>query len=135
MRDDAAESLDAALRAIAAAQGIPGFQLMLAHTSGDVWGLSYGVTEVSGCSRVSPTTRFPMASVTKVATAIAIHAEVGAGRLSLESSLSALLPDLEWSDARAHGVTLGQLLSHTAGLGDFDPPRGLTTRRRGTTPS
>ena len=117
----AAAHLEAALRVIAQAQQIPGFQLTVVRASGDVWGHSYGVTEASGASPVTSRTRFPLASVTKVATALVIHSEVGAGRLSLASGLGALLPDVSWSDPRAKGVTLQQLLSHTAGLGDFDP--------------
>ena len=61
---------------------------------------------------------FPVASVTKLATALAVLRLVDGGALALDERLDLYLP--EAAAARA-GVTLRRLLSHTAGL-PYDLP-------------
>jgi beta-lactamase class C len=56
---------------------------------------------------------FPVASITKLATALAVLRLVDQGRLGLDDELAALLPD---AAAARPGVTLRGLLSHAAGL-------------------
>lgn len=65
-------------------------------------------------------TPFDMASITKVeATTAAILQLVGAGRLSLDDRLGALLPAFQGTDKAA--ITVRQLLTHRAGLWEWQP--------------
>ncbi len=115
------DALAASLRAVAEAQSIPGFVAAIVAGDDIVFRLTHGVTDLEAPSAVTLDTRFPLASVTKVATAAAIHAEAAQGTLQLGDRLSRLLPDVAWADPRAARITLARLLSHTAGLDDFDP--------------
>ena len=60
-------------------------------------------------------TLFPVASVTKLATALAVLRLCAAGQLALDDALSAHLPQ---AAAAVGGVTLRTLLCHTSGLPD-----------------
>ncbi len=63
-------------------------------------------------------TRFRMASMGKMFTAVAVLQLAQAGRLDLDAALGTYLPDYP-NAAFAHTVTLRQLLTHTGGAGDF----------------
>jgi len=64
-------------------------------------------------------TLFPVASITKLATALAVLRLVATGALALDDRLDALLPDAR---AAGRGITVRMLLSHTSGLpGDLAP--------------
>jgi CubicO group peptidase (beta-lactamase class C family) len=76
-----------------------------------------------------PESLFPVASVTKLATALAVLRLVEAGRLALDDSLAEHLPE---AAAARPGVTPRALLSHTAGL-PLDLPDGAAPYRRGLT--
>jgi len=62
---------------------------------------------------VTPDTRFPIASVTKLFTAILTLQLVEKGVLRLETKVSALLPDLP---VACQAITVGELLTHHSGL-------------------
>lgn len=65
---------------------------------------------------VRASTRFDIASVTKVLTSIAVLRLVDAGRLGLDDRIHEYV---ELTDSAIHSdVTLRQLLSHTSGIGD-----------------
>lgn len=69
-------------------------------------------------------TYYRVASITKMATAIVTLMLVQEGCFSLDTSVSALLPEGEWAEA-LRGVTVRHLLSHTSGLRDPDQLEGL----------
>ena len=60
-------------------------------------------------------TKFNLASVTKMFTAIAIAQLVERGKLSYDRTVGQILPDYP-NKAVARSVTIGQLLSHTSGM-------------------
>src|SRR5687767_14055062 len=60
-------------------------------------------------------TRFTLASLGKMFTAVAIGQLLDQGRLSLTDTVAKFLPDFPNRDARR--VTIEQLLAHTSGLG------------------
>jgi CubicO group peptidase (beta-lactamase class C family) len=62
-------------------------------------------------------TRFNIASIGKMFTTAAILRLVEAGRLQLDAPLAAAWPDCPAGDL-AHRITVAQLLSHTAGIGN-----------------
>jgi len=62
-------------------------------------------------------TRFRYASVTKLWTADAILQLIKDGKLSLDTSLSSILPEIDSpKDLRINDITIGQLLLHRAGF-------------------
>ena len=116
------EPLQTAICSIVEAQAIPGLAVIVLEQGEVSFAHCWGIVDVEAPQPVDLDTRFPLASVSKVVTALAVHVEAASrGSLSLTSSPSDLIADLAWGDARAMGVTLSHLLSHTAGLDDMDP--------------
>lgn len=84
----------------------------------EIYSLARGMAIAETGEKMTRATRLNMASGSKLFTAVAILQLDQAGRLALDSPLSAYLPDFpdrEW----AASVTLRQLLTHTAGAGDY----------------
>jgi CubicO group peptidase (beta-lactamase class C family) len=65
---------------------------------------------------LTPATRFNIASLGKMFTAVAIGQLVDSGQLGFDDAVGRHLPDLP---PAFHALTIAQLLSHTAGLGDY----------------
>ena len=88
-------------------------------------------TVCAGCDvrgeALAPDSLFPVASVTKLATALAVLRLADRGELGLDDRLGRHVPE-----AAAAGATLRSLLSHTAGL-PGDPPEGAVPYRPGLT--
>lgn len=68
---------------------------------------------------ISANTRFGVASITKLPTAIAVLRLVDAGLLRLDQPLAELLPLEQRPKALTPGITLHHLLSHTSGLANY----------------
>ncbi len=62
-------------------------------------------------------TRFNVASINKMLTAVAVAQLVEQGKLSYQDSVASVLPNYRNVDA-ARKITIGQLLTHTSGLGN-----------------
>lgn len=62
-------------------------------------------------------TSFGLASTGKMFTAIAILQLVDAGKLTLADSVKSIIPEIK--DENVRQVTIGQLLTHTSGMGDY----------------
>ncbi len=77
----------------------------------------------SGDQAVGPETLFHMASVTKPFVATAIMQLVESGTVSLDSTVRTYLPYFAMKDPRASGITVRQVLTHTAGIGDVEDYR------------
>lgn len=82
------------------------------------------VYEARGAARLSPArtntrrTRFELASVSKLFTAVAIARLAEQGRLTFDDTVADLIPDYP-NPAVAAQVTVAQLLSHTFGVEDY----------------
>ena len=113
------------LEAVRRTEDMPGIALSVAL------GAEPAQTLCVGCDAVghecAPESLFPVASVTKLATALAVLRLVEAGRLALDDSLAEHLPE---AAAARPGVALCALLSHTTGL-TLDLPDGVAPYRRG----
>lgn len=100
--------------------GVPGISIAVIHGGRIEWARGWGVRDVVSCAPVTPDTAFQAASISKVATAIVALRLVEQHKLSLDSDINLSLHG--WSlPSDSHlapqGITLRQLLSHTAGLG------------------
>lgn len=79
-------------------------------------------------------TKFRVASITKMFTAVAIGQLVESGKLSWDSTLAQLVP--EYADqAAAKNITVWQLLHHTSGLGDYLVPEFFAHREKFINPA
>jgi beta-lactamase class C len=95
--------------------GMPGAVIAFAHEGGAIECVAIGV-DGSGTS-LETDTLFPVASITKLATALAVLRLHDAGALTYDDPLAIHLP--EAVAARA-GVTPRMLLSHTAGFNGWE---------------
>ena len=103
----------AAVESLLAEHSLPGVLLAVARGR-DEPVLSTVGTSADGCA-LGNDTLFPVASVTKLATALAVLRLCAGGQLELDDPLAAHLPQ---AAAAVDGVTLRTLLCHTAGLPD-----------------
>jgi D-alanyl-D-alanine carboxypeptidase len=79
-------------------------------------------------------TKFRVASVGKMFTAVAIGQLVEAGKLSWDSTLAQLVPEYP-DQATAKKITVWELLHHTSGLGDFFVPAFFEHREKYVNPA
>lgn len=79
------------------------------------WG---GFADRQATLAITPETRFRIASLNKMFTAVAVLQLVREGKLSLNDSIRRHLPDYP-DPAIAESITIRQLLNHTSGLGDI----------------
>ncbi|NEX95209.1 serine hydrolase domain-containing protein [Caulobacter sp. 17J65-9] len=114
--EDPAAAAEQALDALAAEGRLSG--AALAAVGGrpvlrKAWGLADRERQIAN----RPDTRFNLASAGKLFTTVAIGQLLQEGRLSLDDRLSDHLP--AFPAAVASRITLGQLLTHTSGLGSY----------------
>lgn len=80
---------------------------------------SYGLADRSAAVPVTPRTRFGLASVTKMFTAVAVADLVAGGRLRFEDPVIGILPPERRPSTLRSDVTIHHLLSHTSGIADY----------------
>ena len=102
-----------------AALGTPGVSVAVINDGVIEWARGYGVVEAGSTVKVTPTTRFQAASISKSVAALAALRLVEQGKLALDEDVNARL--VSWKVpgnqfAESEKVTLRRLLSHTAGL-------------------
>lgn len=107
--------------------------VMVADGGETVFDECRGLAERNFGVPVDHQTRFRVASVGKIFTAVAIGQLVEAGKLSWDSTLAQLVP--EYPDhAMAKKITVWELLHHTSGLGDFLVPAFFEQREKYVNP-
>jgi D-alanyl-D-alanine carboxypeptidase len=84
---------------------------------------AFGVAERAFGTPADTTTRYRVASITKLFTAVLVMQLHQEGRLHVDSAIAAYLPD--YPGFGADRVTLHQLLNHTSGLEGFDRERSF----------
>ena len=98
-------------------KAVPGFVMAAARGIRPTEILVTGVD--AGGVALAPGSLFPVASLTKLATALAVLRLAARGALTIDDPLAAHLPD---ASCAGEGVTLRMLLSHSSGLpGDLAP--------------
>lgn len=83
-----------------------------------IFNRAYGMAEQSFNVPNNLTTKFHLGSMDKMFTGVAVAQLVQAGTLSYQDTLAKILPDFP-DRQRAEKITIHQLLTHTAGTGDF----------------
>ncbi len=110
------DTLDRFIKQTMEKRRIPGLQLAIVKDGMIIRSGNYGLANVQDSIPVSDKTVFPVNSITKAFTGVAVMQLVEAGRLKLEDPVSKHLADLPeaWKP-----VTVQQLLSHSSGLPDI----------------
>ena len=109
------DDLDAALAAYRGA--VPGASLLVVDRGIPRVRRAYGCADLEGGERATPATNYRLASLTKQFTAVAVALLVEDKRLGFDDRVRDWLPSLP---AALAPVTLRQLLTHTAGLIDYE---------------
>jgi CubicO group peptidase (beta-lactamase class C family) len=98
---------------------IPGVGVAVVHDGDLVFADGFGVAAPDGRD-VSSQTVFPIFSVSKAITAMAVMQLVEAGRFGLDSSLADLIPELVAGESEVSAITVSDLLAHTSGWTERD---------------
>ena len=114
---DIAAELHAFIDDLASRQEFSG-AVLVAHEDRPLFAAAYGLADRALDLPNQVGTRFNLGSMDKMFTAIAILQLVEQGALSLDAKVADLLPDYPNRQV-AYTVTVHQLLTHTAGLGDW----------------
>lgn len=107
----------AAVRAYARAHGFSG-TVLVARRGRVLLREGFGLADRAFGVPAAPDTRYWVASVTKLFTAVLVLQLVDAGRLDVEAPIRRYLPD--YAGGGADRVTLAQLLHHTSGLAQWE---------------
>jgi CubicO group peptidase (beta-lactamase class C family) len=95
---------------------IPGMAVAIVRGDQIPYMKGFGTANRAG-DPVTPQTPFPLASVTKSFTSLAIQQLAADGKLNLDTSLQTYLPEFQLADAQAAStITLRQLMEHTSGI-------------------
>jgi len=99
---------------------VPGLSVAIIHNGKLAWARGWGFRDAASCAPVTPETAFQAASISKVATAMLALRLVEQGKIGLDRDINDALRSWKLpKDPKLapNGVTLRELLSHTAGLG------------------
>lgn len=113
-----ADRTEAIVRRFMTDRRVPGAQVVVVKDGAIVFSRAYGLADLAGKTPATPTTTFPINSITKAFTGVAAMREAQAGRLDLDKPIGAYVEGLPetWRD-----IQVRRLLSHTSGLPDFVP--------------
>jgi CubicO group peptidase (beta-lactamase class C family) len=99
----------------------PGLAVAVIENDQLVYSQGFGFRDVARRLPVTPSTRFPIGSITKSFTAAVVGTLEGEHKLSIDEPPALRLPGLRFASDRMNTqVTIGDLLSHRSGLGAAD---------------
>lgn len=99
---------------------VPGLSVAVIHGGKLAWARGWGFRDTANCAPVTPDTAFQAASISKVVTAMLALRLVEQGKIALDRDINESLRSWRLPQdpkLAPNGITLRQLLSHTAGLG------------------
>jgi N-acyl-D-amino-acid deacylase len=114
------EQIESAFLGFMTANALPGASLAIAKNGKLVFARGYGMADVELNQPVQPESTFRFGSIGKTITAMAIMKLVQAGKLDLDASAFALIPDIRprsgrLGDSRINRITIRNLLTHSGG--------------------
>ena len=116
--DELEQQLQNALDGTRAAE-IPGAAVAIVSPFGS-WFAASGVSRLEDNTPLQPDDRFEIGSITKTFVATTVLQLVEEGKLSLEDTLTTLLPESITADIpNSEQITIKQLLQHTSGIPDY----------------
>ena len=117
--DPALGPIDAKIEVELRRTGTPGAALVVVRDGRIVHARGYGLADVEARRAADASTVWPIASMTKVLTAIAAMQLVEAGQVSLETSVATYLKGLRVPDEYDRPILVADLLRHTSGLDEL----------------
>lgn len=100
---------------------VPGVSIAVINHGAIEWARGYGVTDAGGSQPVTPDTPFQVGSVSKPVAAVLALQLTAAGKVNLDEDVNQRLHT--WKvPATTRPVTMRALLSHTAGMPEFNLP-------------
>ncbi len=123
------EKIDRYLTAKMASNKIPALAVAVVHSDSVIFSKGYGVT--SDGKAVNADTPFPIASLSKAFTGVAVMQLVEEGKVVLDSPVVKYIPSFEIDDPRGASITVSQLLHQTSGLADTGFP-DMTFKQQAT---
>ena len=130
MSSQALFAVDSLINASIAEQAFPGAAVAIGRPNVLVKLNGYGYFTYNSEQRITPQSKFDLASLTKVvATTTAVMQQHEAGRLNLEDKVVKYLP--AFGQKGKENITIRHLMTHTSGLKPFRPfyKEGITTRQ------
>jgi len=113
-----------------AADGGPGFAVLVKQNGKVLFGKSYGLRDLRNKQAIDSTTNFRLASCTKQFTAMAIMLLVHDGKLRYDETLTEIFPEFP---AYGKSITVRNLLNHTSGLPDYENLMDAVEKQKGPT--
>jgi CubicO group peptidase (beta-lactamase class C family) len=99
---------------------VPGASIALVRDGDVIYTRGYGVRDTTTQHPVNENTLFAIGSITKSFTSLAVAQLVDAGKIDLDSPVTAYLPDFKLSDAAAtRKLTVRHVLAQTTGLESY----------------
>jgi CubicO group peptidase (beta-lactamase class C family) len=117
--DPSLAAVDAQVETELLRSGAPGAAMVVVRDGRIVHARGYGLADLEALRTADANTVWPIASVTKVLTAIATMQLVEAGRLSLDQPAAAYLKGLRVPDQYGMPILVADLLRHTSGLDEL----------------
>ena len=114
-------ALDDALEEICRRFRVTGLAVGIVENGSPLYARGFGVRDTRSGAPVTAHTRFHAASISKTFTATAILQLAEKGQLAIDDPVERYLPDFAGS-----GITLSQLLTHSAGLSDWTRAAGTS---------
>jgi len=120
LAQDVAALVDPLIEADIAASGAPGAAFVFVSGDRIVYEKGYGVSDLTTGAATDPAqTVWPIASITKIVTAMAVLQLVDDGRVRLDEDVNHYLKRLQVPSQGYPPLTLRHLLSHTGGLDEL----------------
>ncbi len=119
-----ADRLRAAVLQLMEGHALPGISIGVVEGDDLVYSEGFGSADIEHDQSMRPEMRQRIASITKTMVGLSAMALVDEGRLSLESRVPELLPDIQFK-GQAEGLTVWHLLTHTGGIGEAPNPEDL----------
>lgn len=115
---DALTLIDEWLEAQQVYDRLPGISVGIVKDQKLLWSKGYGLADTGKKTPATPSTLYSICSITKLFTSIAIMQLYDQGKLRLDDSVSALLPEFRITQqfSESGPITIRSLLTHSSGL-------------------
>lgn len=112
----AEETADKMMRIANGFYGVTGMQYSLIDDDKIILSGQFGSSDLEKKIAIKPDTKFPVASISKVFTTVAVMKLVEEGALELNQPVIKYLPEFTMADERYVDITVRMLLNHSSGL-------------------
>jgi CubicO group peptidase (beta-lactamase class C family) len=112
-------SIDQQIESALKNRGTPGAALVVVHDGKIIHARGYGYSDLEAHRVADPNTVWPIASITKVLTAIGVMQLVESGKVSLNTDVNKYLKRAKVPNTFQAPITVADLLRHTSGLDEL----------------